>query len=127
MNREEKRALIEQYLAAYNAFNLEAMLALIHDDIAFENVSAGQVNAAARGLEEFRRLAEQARTFFGSRRQTMTKFEADGDAAYIEVTFEGVPALDLPNGMKAGQTVHLNGRSEFAFRDGKICRITDIS
>jgi hypothetical protein len=29
--------------------------------------------------------------------------------------------------MKAGETLRLSGRTEFAFCDGKIYRITDIS
>ena len=45
----------------------------------------------------------------------------------IEVAYEGVLASDLPNGMKAGETLRLSGRSEFTFRDGKIYRITDAS
>jgi hypothetical protein len=36
-------------------------------------------------------------------------------------------ASDLPNGMKAGETLRLNGRSEFTFCDGKIYRIKDVS
>jgi hypothetical protein len=127
MDDEAKRALIERYIEAYNTFDVEGMLALIDTEIEFKNVSGGQVDATANGLDEFRPLAEQARGLFTSRRQTMTRFEANDTGVSIEVTFEGVPALDLPNGMKSGQTLRLKGRSEFAFRDGKICRIMDIS
>jgi hypothetical protein len=40
---------------------------------------------------------------------------------------EGALASDLPNGMKAGEALHLSWRSEFTFRDGKIYRIIDVS
>ncbi|MBN2062515.1 MAG: hypothetical protein JW882_19080 [Deltaproteobacteria bacterium] len=49
------------------------------------------------------------------------------DQAFIDVAYEGVLASDMANGMKSGETLRLNGRSEFTFRDGKILRITDIS
>ncbi len=39
------RTLIERYLAAYNAFDVPGMLALLDPDVAFEIVSGGQVTA----------------------------------------------------------------------------------
>ena len=127
MNHDEKRALIERYIDAYNTFDMEGMLALIHPDVEFRNVAGGEVNAAASGKEEFRRLAEQSAGLFASRKQTVTRFEAKDDRAFIEVDYAGVLAADLPNGMKKGETLRLKGRSEFGFCDGKICEITDIS
>lgn len=127
MDCDEKRALVDRYLSAYNAFDIDGMLAVIHPDIEFKNVAGGEVNAKALGINEFRKLAEQSRTIFSSRRQTIKTFNADGDQAMIEVAYRGVLAIDLPNGMKQGQAMELAGRSEFGFSDGLICRITDIS
>jgi hypothetical protein len=45
----------------------------------------------------------------------------------LNYSLEGILAADLPNGMKAGESMHLEGRSEFGFRDGRIDRITDYS
>jgi hypothetical protein len=39
----------------------------------------------------------------------------------------GVLALDLPNGMHAGQELRLQGRSRFTFQDGKIRTLADYS
>ncbi len=127
MTHEEKLGLIERYLHAYNTFDTEGMLAVIHPDIVFKNISCGEVNATASGKDEMRRLAEQSKDLFISRRQTVTHFEANDDQASADVAFTGVLAADLPNGMKKGETLKLTGRSEFRFRDGKICKITDIS
>lgn len=126
MNQDEKRAAIERYLAAYNAFDIDGMMSVIHDDIHFKNVSSGEVNATASGADEFRTLAEQSRKLFSFRQQTMTSFNMKDDQVWIGIDYEGVLASDLPNGMKAGETLRLKGRTEFAFRDGKIYRITDI-
>ena len=126
MNQDEKRAAIERYLAAYNAFDIDGMMSVIHDDIHFKNVSSGEVNATASGADEFRTLAEQSRKLFSFRQQTMTSFDMKDDQVWIGIDYEGVLASDLPNGMKAGETLRLKGRTEFAFRDGKIYRITDI-
>ncbi|MGE0084794.1 MAG: nuclear transport factor 2 family protein [Desulfococcaceae bacterium] len=127
MNHDEKFALIERYLNAYNTFDMEGMLSVIHPDIEFRNISGGEINATASGKDELRRLAGQSKTLFASRRQTVTHFEANEDQASVDVDYAGVLAADLPNGMKKGETLKLTGRSEFRFRDGKICKITDIA
>ena len=127
MNEDNKQSLIKRYLEAYNAFDLEGMMSVIHPDIEFKNVNGGEVNATASGADEFRKLAEQSKGLFSMRKQTITSFETKDDQAFIGIDYEGVLASDFPNGMKAGEILRLNGRSEFAFRDGKIYRITDIS
>ncbi len=127
MHEDDKQILIGRYLAAYNAFDIDGMMAVLHPDIEFQNVSGGAVNATASGANAFRALAGQSAGLFSMRRQTMTRFDAQDDQACIGVEFEGVLAADLANGMQAGETLRLTGRTEFAFRDGRICRITDIS
>ena len=127
MDEDEKRSLVECYLAAYNAFDIDGMMAVIHPDIEFKNVSGGQVNATTSGSGDFRLLAEKSSELFRSRKQKILTFWSNADQASIAVAFEGVLASDLPNGMKAGETLRLNGRSELTFCDGKIYRIKDVS
>ncbi|NIM48071.1 MAG: nuclear transport factor 2 family protein [Gemmatimonadales bacterium] len=103
------------------------MMATIHADVQFKNVSRGEVNATASGAEEFRQLAERSKGLFSSRNQKIRTFASDEAKAVIEVTYEAVLASDLPNGMKAGETLRLEGRSEFVFRDGRIYQLTDYS
>ena len=127
MDEDEKRSLVERYLAAYNAFDIDGMMELIHPNIEFKNLSGGEVNATASDAVEFRQLAEKSKALLRSRKQTMIKFQSNADEASIEVVYEGVLASDLPNGMKTGETLHLNGQSVFKFRDGMIYRIKDVS
>jgi ketosteroid isomerase-like protein len=121
------RALIERYLAAYNAFDVPGMLALLHPDVTFENVAGGEVTASASGRDEFRALAERAATLFASRRQTVRAYRSTGDGAEVDVDYEGVLAADLGPELRAGATLRLAGRSAFAIRDGRIARIVDES
>ena len=127
MTEDEKRGLIEQYLHAYNEFDIDGMIERLHSEIEFKNMSGGELTASASGIEEFRQLAEQSKKLFRSRRQTSKSFSSNDDQASIEVDYEGVLAADLPNGMSAGDTLRLQGRSEFRFRDGRIYRLTDFS
>ena len=117
--------LIERYIEAYNAFDIETMLSTLHPDITFQNISNGEVNAETHGTEAFRTLAEQSKGLFTSRKQTITHIEANESQTRIDVTFEAILAIDLPNGLKAGELLQLQGSSEFTFCDGKIVSIID--
>jgi len=50
-----------------------------------------------------------------------------GDEVEIGIAFTGVIAQDMPNGLKAGDTIRINGRSVFIFKDDKIISIKDES
>ena len=91
-------------------------------------MSDGKVSAATTGVDEFREMAEKAAELFASRRQTVTALDTeDGGSVSIDVTYEGTLAQDLPGGMGAGVTVHLEGRSTFESDDEKIAGIVDDS
>ena len=121
------RALIERYLAAYNTFDVPGMLALVHPDVTFENVSGGQMTASARGREEFRALAEHASTLFTSRRQTIQEYVTTEHGAQVGIDYEGVLAVDLGPELRAGATLRLAGRSTFEIRNGRIVLLVDES
>ncbi len=57
----------------------------------------------------------------------MISFKAAADQAEVEISFIGVLAVDLPNGLRRGETLRLEGRTDFEFGDGKILKIADIS
>ena len=122
-----KRHLIEQYILAYNTFDLDRMMSLLHPEIEFENVFQGEVDAKATGVDGFRAIAEQTKELFKSRQQTITRCDLSQNEASVKINYEAVLAKDLSNGMKSGSTINLDGRSQFSFKDGKIFRIVDIS
>ena len=127
MTSEEKRTLIKQYISAYNTFDIDTLMNLIHPQVSFSNVSGGKVNAEAQGLEAFRALAEKSRNLFSSRSQAITSYLFNGDNAVVGIDYDGVLAQDLPTGQKAGEHLHLTGKTEFNFEGGKLKRIVDYS
>jgi hypothetical protein len=50
-----------------------------------------------------------------------------GDEVDVVVDFTAVLAADLPNDLKAGDTLAVRGESEFVFKDGLIWSIVDES
>ncbi|KAA9005020.1 nuclear transport factor 2 family protein [Paenibacillus spiritus] len=127
MSPEEIRRIIEKYVKAYNSFDVEGMIQLLHKDIVFRNFSNGELQTVTRGTEAFRELAEQSSQMFSSRRQTLTAYRASGDQAEVQIDYEGRLAIDLPNGLKAGDTLQLKGKSVFEIKEGRIALIQDYS
>jgi ketosteroid isomerase-like protein len=119
--------LIDRYLAAYNAFDIEGMLAQLDPGVRFENYSGGQLTAEASGVEAFRRLAEQSKTLFSEREQRVTRLACDGDTLVAEIAWRGRLAADMADGPAAGTVIEMTGRSEFAFGVDRIAKIVDRS
>lgn len=119
--------LVEKYVEAYNAFDIEGMLLLLHEEIVFRNISNGVVNAETKGKEAFRELAGQSTKLFSQRCQTITEVGFQGDRVEAEIDYEGTLAADMPNGLKAGEKIALKGKSVFEIKDGKLLLIEDYS
>jgi hypothetical protein len=122
-----QKDLIDRYLAAYNAFDVEAMLAQLDPAIRFENYSNGALSAQTSGIEAFRQLAEQSKALFSEREQRVTALTQDGETLVAEIAWRGRLAADVPDGPPAGTLLEMRGRSEFGFGAGGIVRIVDRS
>jgi len=119
--------LIEKYLSAYNTFNIDGMIGFLNENIHFRNISKGEVNSETKGIQEFRTLAEQSIQVFSQRRQVIKNIIFAGDKAEVDIDYEGILSSDLPNGMKAGETLKLQGKSIFQMKDKKLILIEDHS
>ncbi|UIO43864.1 nuclear transport factor 2 family protein [Brevibacillus brevis] len=127
MTNEEVKGIIENYVKAYNSFDVEGMARLLHTDIVFRNYSNGELNTETKGIEAFRELAEKSAKIFSSRRQTILACLVMDDKAEVQIDYEGTLAIDLPNGLKAGDTLQLKGKSIFMIKEGKVSLIEDYS
>lgn len=124
---ENNKGIIESYIEAYNSFDIEGMLGLLHEEVLFRNYSNGEMNTETRGIQEFRELAEKSAQIFSSRCQTVTAYSEIGGKTEIQIDYEAVLAADLPNGLKQGDQIQLKGKSVFEIQEGKILLIEDYS
>ncbi|WP_046173622.1 nuclear transport factor 2 family protein [Domibacillus indicus] len=127
MSSKETREMIESYVEAYNSFDVEGMTRLLHNDILFRNFSSGRLDTETRGIQKFQELAENSSKMFSSRRQRITEFSDSGKNVEVHVDYEGILAVDFPNGLKAGDKIELKGKSVFEISEGKISLIEDYS
>lgn len=127
MDNPEYDAIIRRYVAAYNAFDIEAMLACLHEDVRFENIAGGVSNALTNGKPALAQLAHHSAGLFQTRSQTVRSLRFEGEKAIADIAFEAVLAQDIPDGPKAGATITVQGKTTFTFRDGLIASILDES
>ena len=123
----EKIELIESYVSSYNAFDVVGLLDLLDDGVVFENESNGEITARSNGKVEFESLASESAKIFSAHQQVVTATEMLEMAATVNIEYMGTLAIDLPNGLKAGQVLELKGRTYFEFQNGKISYIKDVS
>ncbi|GMK40865.1 hypothetical protein PCCS19_39210 [Paenibacillus sp. CCS19] len=124
---ENNREIIERYIEAYNSFDIEGMLSLLHEHVLFRNYSNGVIDTETRGIQEFGQLAEKSAQIFTSRCQTITDYSAVADKAEVHIDYEAILATDLPNGLKQGDKIQLKGKSVFEIQAGQILVIEDHS
>ena len=119
--------IIRRYIASYNDRNIDGMLACVTDDVVFENISNAGQSMRLDGKVMMRQVAEVSGNAFSYRRQRLTNLVTGTSTAAAEIEFEGRAAVDLPNGIRAGETVRVRGASFFEFRGPLLCRIADYS
>lgn len=125
--KEQQKQVIENYIKSYNDFDVNGMIKDLSKNIVFENISNGNIDLRTEGINEFKKQAESAKQYFKQRKQTIESWEFKGSKVIIKINYKAVLAINLPNGLKTGDTLELKGESEFEFENKKIKNITDKS
>jgi hypothetical protein len=120
-------AIVRRYVEAYNAMDVEAMLACLSSDVRFVNRTGGAVTHETYGIDSFRALAEQGVQLFVEREQTILDCISVEDRAALRIAYRAVVKQDLPNGWKAGQAIETTGASFFSIDGAKITEVIDAS
>ncbi|MEM8615762.1 MAG: nuclear transport factor 2 family protein [Pseudomonadota bacterium] len=119
--------IITRYIASYNDRDIEGMLDCVTEDVIFENISNTGQSMRLEGRERMGEVAELSGNAFSFRRQRLVNLVIGTGKAAAEIEFEGKAAVDLPNGVRAGETVRIKGSSFFEFRGRLLSRIADYS
>ncbi|WP_379197458.1 nuclear transport factor 2 family protein [Paenibacillus sp. GCM10012306] len=85
------------------------------------------MDTETRGISEFRELAKKSAEIFSSWCQTVNNYSAIPGKAEVQIDYEAMLSVDLPNGLKKGDRLQLKGKSVFEILEGKISVIEDYS
>jgi len=122
-----KEEIVRNYIEAYNNFDVDNMVINFDENVVFENVQNNETNMSLKGIAAFKEQAEQAKAYFKTRKQRIKSIKHAAQQVEIEIDYYAVLAIDLPNGLKAGEALNLSGRSVFLFESDKVIKLTDIS
>jgi hypothetical protein len=125
MTRRED--IVKNYIEGYNEFDINKMIRDFDENVVFKNISGGEVNMLLEGLEAFMEQADQVKSYFLERTQTIKSFKHGVDETEVEINYYAILAKDFPNGLKRGDELKLQGRSVFKFSGNQIINLTDIS
>lgn len=79
------------------------------------------------GLDESQAQAQKAVAYFRHREQVILELKIEDQQAEVAIEYKAVLPIDLPNGMKQGETLQIKGRSVFRFENDLIISIEDYS
>ena len=122
-----QQQIVEHYVNSYNSFDVAGMLKNLDQEIIFENMSNGVVNLRTDGIKDFRIQAEAATQYFKERTQKIVSWTYSDTTVTIMIDYKAILNMDLPNGMKKGDTLEMKGQSQFEFKNDRIVKILDVS
>ncbi len=114
--------VVARYFAAFNAGDIDGMVACVTDDVA-HHVNEGQIR---EGAAAFRAFCTHMAGCYAETLTDLVIFEnGDGTRAAAEFTVNGTYLATDPGLPEAkGQTYRLPGGSFMTLRDGRISRVT---
>ncbi len=117
------KPLIENYYAAFNSGDREALLAMLTDDVVHDINEGG----TETGKEAFREFLKRMDRSYRETVEDLVVFTAgDSSRAAAEFFIRGqYLATDEGLPEATGQTYHLRVGAFFDIRDGKIARVTN--
>ena len=123
MSADQTRALISDYLAAFNSGDLDAMGGFVTDDVIHDVNQGGERRIGRERFAAFN--ARMAHNYRETLTDIVVLVDADGSRAAAEFNVSGT-YLNTDEGLPpaAGQTYQLPAGIFFAIRDGKIARVT---
>ncbi|MHC5202456.1 nuclear transport factor 2-like protein [Myroides sp. LJL119] len=124
---KNKEQIIREYIQGYNQFDIAQMLACLDEQIEFKDIQDNRTVINLLGKSAFEKQAQMSQEYFSSRQQTIKSIDMDSNQNYIvNIAFKAILKIDLPNGLRKGQEINLDGKSIFEFKKNRIIRLTDI-
>ncbi len=126
MKEKRMKRIIDEYIKAYNEFDVDGMIRNIHEDMEFKNIASGKVNFELKGKNAFKKQIEQAFNMFNKREMKITEQKVGDDIVENKIEFKGILAGDIAE-LKKYDLIKLQSKSIFQFKNGKIISIEDIN
>ena len=121
------KIIIDEYIKAYNEFDVDGMIKNVHENLEFKNIANGEVNFELKGKNAFKKQIKQAFTIFKKREMKIIEQEFNEDIVENKIDFKGVLAMDISDELKKNDLIKLQSKAIFKLKNGKIVSIEDIN
>lgn len=116
--------MVVDFVEAYNAKDIDKMLADVTQDVMFRHYCDAGVLFKAHDKASFEAALREDASAFAQRSHAVKTSMTMLGSTVLTTQFEAVVAKDLSNGWKAQQDITLPAAAEFQFRAEKIANIT---
>lgn len=118
--------LVSDFIRHYSAFNWDGMVCLLHLNIRFVRICLGEVLIIAHGLNEFKTSEMASKSILHKRCITILKSFYNNNDYEVHASIRQLMKRHVFNPFKIHNSVHLQKRMIFRFRDNKIIELIDI-
>lgn len=118
--------VIKKYIEAFNAQEVDKMISFFTEDCRYEVISNIAKPVICEGKQKLKEMSLSSNALLKERSQTVNNWVIAEHKVALEFTYHAIVAQDLPNGLKAGQALHLRGVSIYEFEGDKIKRLMDF-
>ena len=127
MIEEKYKSIIDEYIKAYNCFDIDKMVENFCEDVVFINVSDNHMNLSCDGIEKYKDISYYAKSIFEARHLEPVHYKQEHNRVFVDIEFEGIISKDLSDEFKTGDELLLCGTTIFEFSEDKISVLLDFS
>lgn len=125
MDADKNKILVKKYLDAYNYFDVESMISLLHERIKFISIYNYETEIETNGLKDFVEYVEKNNKIHYSRKQTIRNINLENDKIIVELQYTILDENDIKATKISVEDIELFGSIKFGFTGNKIISIVD--
>ncbi len=120
------KEIVQKYISAFNDFDIETMVSLMHSDCIYEGRTNGTLTYSIKGKHGFRQVCTMSKNNYKYRKQVIEGFTRIEDKLEVKIYFKATLAVDIDDLGKKGEQIAFETKSIFEFKNGLIYKLTNI-
>jgi len=120
------KEIVQKYINAYNNFDIETMVSLMHNDCIYEGKTKGIQSFCIKGKHSFRQINMLSKNNYTFRKQVIEGFIESMNKVEVNLYFKAILAVDVSELGKKGEEIAFETKSVFEFKNGLIYKLTNL-
>lgn len=127
MKKEKQKIIIEDYISAFNSFDMAKMSENLSENLSFKNTENGIITLSSNSKKEFIDISKKSMDFFKDRKIEIIEVDYMDKIVIVYYKFIATLEQDLNDNLKKGDIFRIGGKTIFTFKNKKIISIEDFS